>query len=170
MTLLPKQQAPDLKIELIDGGTWTLADQKPENFTMLVFYRGLHCPVCKSYLETMQKMKAKYEAIGVELIAISMDTEKRAAISREEWDANDIKIGYKLSEAKAREFNLYLSQGIKKGEPDLFSEPGLFLIRPNQELYFVTLNSQPFGRPHLGSFVKSIEWIIENNYPARGEF
>lgn len=167
--ITPKQQAPELEISLVNGGTWKLSSQKPENFTMLVFYRGLHCPVCKSYTEELQTLKEKYEALGVNIIALSMDTEKRAKISKTEWAVADIPLGYGLTEAQAKEWGLFLSKGIKDAEPELFSEPGLFLIRPNNEVYYVALNSEPFGRPHLRSFIKSIDFVINENYPARGE-
>lgn len=167
--ITPKQQAPGLEINLVGGGTWKLSSQEPENFTMLVFYRGLHCPVCKSYTEELQKLKEKYEALGVNIVALSMDTEKRAKISKTEWSVADIPLGYGLTEAQAKEWGLYLSKGIKDAEPELFSEPGLFLIRPNNEVYYVALNSEPFGRPHLRSFIKSIDFVVNENYPARGE-
>ncbi len=167
--ITPKQQAPELEIALLDGGTWKLSEQKPENFTLLVFYRGLHCPVCKKYTEELQDLKDEYLDLGVNILALSMDTEKRAKKSKEEWDIDDISIGYGLTEAQAKAWGLYLSKGIKDAEPELFSEPGLFLVRPNNEVYYVALNSEPFGRPHLSSFKKSIEFVLEKNYPARGE-
>lgn len=167
--ITPKQQAPELEINLVGGDTWKLSNQKPENFSMMVFYRGLHCPVCKSYTEELQSLKDRYEALGVNIVTLSMDTEKRANISKDEWDVADIPIGYGLTETQAQEWGLYLSKGIKDAEPNLFSEPGLFLVRPNNEVYYAALNSEPFGRPHLRSFIKSIEYIVENNYPARGE-
>jgi peroxiredoxin len=43
--LMPRQKVPALSVPLVGGGTWSLADQSPENFTMVVFYRGLHCPI-----------------------------------------------------------------------------------------------------------------------------
>ena len=44
--LMPNEQAPVLSLPLVGGGVWTLAEQKPKNFTMVIFYRGLHCPLC----------------------------------------------------------------------------------------------------------------------------
>ena len=52
--LMPDSQAPALSLPLVGGGTWTLANQSPKNFTMVIFYRGLHCPVCKMYLEKLK--------------------------------------------------------------------------------------------------------------------
>ncbi|MEP2447695.1 MAG: AhpC/TSA family protein, partial [Balneola sp.] len=64
---------------------------------------------------------------------------------------------------------LYLSNAINDNEPELFSEPGLFLIRPDGELYYSAINSMPFGRPVFKDMLRAIDFIQENDYPARGE-
>jgi len=49
MTLRPRQPVPALEIDTVSGARWSLAEQNPERFMMLVFYRGLHCPICRKY-------------------------------------------------------------------------------------------------------------------------
>ncbi len=51
--VIPQQEVPVLKVKTVNGMKWDLRDQQPENFTLVVFYRGLHCPVCKKYLEEL---------------------------------------------------------------------------------------------------------------------
>jgi peroxiredoxin len=46
----PTQPAPDLTVPLLRGGTYRASDQRPKLFTMVVFFRGLHCPVCRAQL------------------------------------------------------------------------------------------------------------------------
>ncbi len=48
--LMPRQPVPSLDVPTVGGGTWSLSGQTPEKFTMIVFYRGLHCPICSLYL------------------------------------------------------------------------------------------------------------------------
>ncbi|WP_299524729.1 peroxiredoxin-like family protein [Winogradskyella sp.] len=168
--ITPKTQAPDLQINLLGGENWTLKDQNPENFTMLVFYRGLHCPLCEKYLKTLNGLIDDYAEKGVDIIAISMDVEARARKARMKWELSEsLKIGYGLDLETANNWGLYLSKAIKDFEPEVFNEPGLFLIQPDNSIYFVTLNSTPWGRPHLASFVKVIDFINTSGYPARGE-
>jgi hypothetical protein len=74
----------------------------------------------------------------------------------------------------AREWGLYLSSGRGKTsagveEPSLFVEPGIFVIRPDQTLYFATVQTMPFARPSFGDLLKAIDFVIANDYPARGE-
>ena len=54
--LLPRQPVPMLSVNTVSGRRWTLADQAPERFTMVVFYRGLHCPVCRTYISELDKL------------------------------------------------------------------------------------------------------------------
>ncbi len=168
-TPLPRRPAPTLTFDLVGGGSWSLADQQPEAFTLVVFYRGLHCPVCKKYLQTLTELQRDYAERGVEVVAVSMDTEARARKARMDWDLGDFPLGHSLDVKTAEAWGLYFSEAIKDAEPDLFSEPGLVLVRPDGELYYVAVNSMPFGRPHLPTFLKSIDFILENDYPARGE-
>ena len=56
------------------------------------------------------------------------------------WKTENIVFGYCLELDKAHEWGLYILTGRGKisfgiGEPDLFSEPALYLCRLNGELY-----------------------------------
>ena len=165
----PKHTAPGLEFPLLDGSQWNLSQQQPESFTLVVFYRGLHCPLCKKYLKQLQDLLPDFKERGVNVVAVSMDSEKRARLSRQLWELPKLKLGFGLTEASAREWGLYLSSGVKDGEPELFSEPGLFLIDDNNKIYYAATNSNPWGRPYLASFVKAVDFIVRSGYPARGE-
>jgi peroxiredoxin len=167
--LKPRMLAPILDVPLVDGGQWRLAEQKPEAFTLIVFYRGYHCPVCKSYLRELERLLDDLAALGVVCIAISGDTEQRARQSVEEWGITRLAVGYGQSIESMRAWGLFVSKGRNDNEPELFGEPGIFLIRPDGTVYAEILNSMPFGRPRLDELVKSIAWVAKNDYPARGE-
>lgn len=165
----PKQKAPDLKFQVLNGDQWNLEDQHPHSFTLIVFYRGLHCPLCKKYLQQLQELLPDFNKRGVNVVAVSMDTEERARLSRQKWELSNLTLGYGLSEKSARDWGLYLSAGVRDGEPNVFSEPGLFLIDNSNRVYYSTINSNPWGRPYLASFVKAVDYIVQSGYPARGE-
>ncbi|MEM8731968.1 MAG: AhpC/TSA family protein, partial [Pseudomonadota bacterium] len=42
--LFPRQKTPDLVVETLDHGTFDLSAQTSERGTVIVVYRGLHCP------------------------------------------------------------------------------------------------------------------------------
>lgn len=164
---IPGAPAPALSVAT-NKGAWTLADQRPDAFTLVAFYRGLHCPICKNQLQELQEMRGKFEARGVHVIALSMDDEERFRKTLDDWDLNDLEIGYGLSESAAREWGLYISDAISDKEPATFSEPGLFLVKPDGTLYAASIQSVPFARPPLGDVLSAIDFVTKNDYPARG--
>ena len=136
---------------------------------MVVFYRGLHCPVCRTYLAELDRTLDEFTRRGVDLIAVSGDDAERAGRTVEEWKLKRLTVGHGQSIASMREWGLFVSQGIKEPEPAGFGEPGLFLVRPDGTVYYVAVNSMPFGRPRLDDMRGALDFIIAQNYPARGE-
>jgi len=65
--------------------TWSLAAAAPRRFSLIVFYRGLHCPICKTYIAELDKVVPEFAAHGVETIALSCDTEARANQAYTSW-------------------------------------------------------------------------------------
>lgn len=169
MTIKPRLPAPELSVPVVGGGTWSLSGESPQAFTMIVFYRGLHCPVCKGYLADLERKLDRFTDQGVSVVAISMDDEARAVEAKNTWGLDRLTIGYGLPIEKAREWSLYISHGIKDSEPAEFSEPGLFLTDHDGRLYYVAVNSMPFGRPAFSDMLAAIDFVQQRNYPARGE-
>lgn len=165
----PKHKAPNLEFPLLNGSIWKINEQNPEHYTLVVFYRGLHCPLCKKYLQQLEGLLPEFVSRGVNVVAVSMDTEKRARLSRQKWELSDLALGYGLNKETVKNWGLFMSKAVKEGEPDLFSEPGLFLIDNENKVYYSSYSSNPWGRPYLPSFVKAVDFIINSGYPARGE-
>ena len=169
MTLIPGKPVPSLELPLTIDAKFALADQSPDNFTMLVFYRGKHCPVCKRYLEELGGRLSDFTDKGINVFSVSMDSPERAAVSHEEWDTHDLPIAHSLSEEEAREWGLFISQKREGSEePEIFSEPGLFLVKPDGTLHFSVVQSAPFTRPDLDELLEGITYTLENDYPTRG--
>jgi alkyl hydroperoxide reductase subunit AhpC len=172
--ITPRTEVPDFTVDLLSGGTWTLSEQESENFTMVIAYRGYHCPLCNQYLNKVNALADGLKERGINLVVISSDTAERAALARNEWGIDNLEIGYGLSIEDARKLGLYVSNGIGVTsvgveEPEIFSEPGLFMIRPDQTLYFSDIQTMPFLRPDVSSLLANLDFILSKGYPARGE-
>ncbi len=107
--VIPRQKVPALKVKTVSGGTWDVAEQSPENFTLLVVYRGLHCPICKGYLTDLQRKLGDFQEKGVNVVAISSDTQERAETTKEEWGIDELTLGYGLDLDTARKWGLFIS-------------------------------------------------------------
>ena len=172
--LTPRHPVPSTEVPTLDGDSWSVAGSSPENFTLVVFYRGLHCPICSGYLRELDRNLDEFRNRGVDVVVISSDDEERARSAREKWKLDNLKIGHSLDIDKAREWGLFISTGHGKTsagveEPALFSEPGLFLVRPDCTLYASSVNTMPFARPHFDELLKALDFIVAKDYPARGE-
>ena len=172
--LMPRQPVPALSLPLAGGGTYDLAAQTPKTFTLVVFYRGLHCPICAGYLGDLNRKAEEFAKRGVKILVASSDGAERAAEAKEKWGLDALDVGYGLGLDDARKWGLYVSAGIGKTsigieEPALFSEPGLFLVRSDGTLYFGSVQTMPFARPAFGDLLKALDFAIAKDYPARGE-
>ncbi|MCF6445953.1 peroxiredoxin-like family protein [Nereida sp. MMG025] len=173
--LMPRQKTPDLSLPTLDGSTFELSAQTAERGTVICFYRGLHCPICATYLTEMQKQVAAFAERGVDTIAVSADGQERAQQMADKIGATTLKFAYDLPLTVARAWGLYISTGrgltsINIEEPALFSEPGLFMVTPEQTLYYGSTQTMPFVRPHFSELVGALDFAIAKNYPARGEY
>ncbi|MFN7573082.1 MAG: peroxiredoxin-like family protein [Betaproteobacteria bacterium] len=174
MSLLPRQPVPPLAVETVAHGRWVLADCRPAHFTLIVFYRGLHCPICRPYLAELNRLLPDLAQRGVEAVAISTDELERAAQAAREWKLDALPLGYGLSIGEARRWGLFIStsRGATSSgvvEPAQFAEPGLFLVRGDGTLYFSAVQSMPFARPHIADLLPALDFVLKNDYPARGE-
>jgi peroxiredoxin len=173
IVLKPRQLVPALNVETLQG-QWSLSDQSPENFTMVVFYRGLHCPLCSKYLKELDKLSSEFAEAGVTVLALSSDDKARIEQTQTDWELRNINLGYGVSTEQAQAWGLHRSAGKGKTsigieEPAEFSEPGLFLIRPDQTLYWSQVSTMPFARPHFKEVLGALGFVLANDYPARGE-
>ncbi|MGI9484660.1 MAG: redoxin domain-containing protein [Geminicoccaceae bacterium] len=168
MKLTPDSRAPALTVDVIGGGRFDLAAETPENFTMVVFYRGYHCPVCKSYLQKLNGLIDRCADAGLSVVALSMDGAERASKSAKEWELSNLRVGFGLSEEAARQWGLYISKAIRETEADVFCEPGLFWVRPDGRLYLIDIANMPWARPDVEFLLSKVPFAVENKYPARG--
>lgn len=173
--LVPRQKAPRLVVETLGHGRFDLASETPACMTLVCFYRGLHCPICANYLKELERLTPALAERGATTIAISSDGEPRARQMAEKIGAQSLRIGYGLALSDARDWGLYISASrgttsIGIEEPMLFSEPGVFLIKPDQTIYYLSVQSMPFVRPNFAEMIQALDFIIKNDYPARGEY
>jgi peroxiredoxin len=172
--LIPRQTVPPLTVPVVGGDRFDIQKEKPEHFSLIVFYRGLHCPICRTQLGELETKLSDFAKRGVSVVALSSDAAERAERAKLEWKLPNLRLGYGLDLAVARTWGLYISTGrgmTSAGveEPALFSEPGVFLVRPDRTLYFASVQTMPFARPRLTDILAALDYVMAKNYPARGE-
>ncbi len=172
--LLPRKTTPDLNLPLVGGGIFSLSGETSEKGTVVCFYRGLHCPICATYLGELAKLTPEFAKRGVGTVAVSSDSADRAQGMADKI-GEPLRIAHDLPLTEAKAWGLYIStsRGVTSigiEEPALFSEPGLFMVGPDRALYYGSVQTMPFVRPHFSELLAALDFAVQKNYPARGEY
>lgn len=174
-SLMPRYPVPALNVPLTSGERFVLGAKPGDKFDLLVFYRGLHCPICAKYLLEVERLSPEFASRGVQVVAISSDDADRAKQMADKISASGVQVGYSLSLRSAREWGLYISTSRGKTsigieEPELFSEPAIYIVRPDGTLYYGAAQTMPFARPAFQDLIAAIDFAVAKDYPARGEY
>ncbi|MGD8862379.1 MAG: peroxiredoxin-like family protein [Myxococcales bacterium] len=84
--LPPGTRAPDVELSNADGADVRLQDVTRGKTTLLVFYRGGWCPYCNFQIRELTTAYPKFQAKGVQPVAISVDRVEEAARTRALYD------------------------------------------------------------------------------------
>jgi peroxiredoxin len=173
--LMPRFPVPALNLPLTNGERFVLGANPGEKFDLIVFYRGLHCPLCAKYLLELERLAPEFASRGVQVGAVRSDADERGKAMAEKVKASGVKFAHGLSLRSAREWGLYISTSrgatsIGIEEPALFSEPGVFIVRPDGTLYYGAVQTMPFARPQFQDLLGAIDFAVAKDYPARGEY
>jgi peroxiredoxin len=159
---LPEDTMPAIEAELVGGGPWRLAEEHPAELAALVFYRGLHCPICRTWLADLERFLTQFAERGVSVIALSCDTRSRAEQTKNEWRLEALRIGCCVDPEDARKAGLYLSEE----KNALFTEPGVLLVKPEDgTLYASWVQSTPYARPHFAEVLAAVDNMIARGLP-----
>ncbi|TBR43793.1 AhpC/TSA family protein [Marinomonas agarivorans] len=171
--LQPGQDFQPLTVSKLGGGSLTLG--KPaEGFEwqLIVVYRGKHCPICTRYLGEFNDALAEFNKAGVEVVAVSADSEARATAQIAEVNP-DFSVGYDLSIEQMQQLGLFISGprlGMDAERP--FAEPGLFVINGEGKLQIIDISNVPFARPSVRSLVMGINFLRSRAeaFPINGTY
>lgn len=151
----------------IGGGDITVGGKK-ENWTLLVVYRGKHCPRCKKYLNILSEMKNQWQDAGFDIAVVSADTVEKAQADQAEFNWN-FDLGYGLLEEQMSTLGLYVTEPLSASETDRrFAEPGTFVIRPDGSILLIAISNGPSARPELTELLDGMIFTIKNDRPPRG--
>lgn len=171
MRVIPGDTMPAIDARLASGGRWALAQEKPEKLSLLAFYRGIFCPICRVWLSDLDRLVPQFTKRGVSVIALSCDRKDGAEKALQDWGLKNLRVGYKLDVEDARKAGLYISEGrglnpaTGQKEPMLFAEPALLLVNPEGELYAAWIQSTPYARVHIAEILTAVDNFVAKGLP-----
>jgi peroxiredoxin len=160
---------PQFKLPLVGGGDVNVGENLTAGrVTLFSCYRGIHCPFCKKHNMKLEEHLSELDQLGVDVVFVSMNDKDKAEKSTADWGIKS-KVAYGMSEAQANSLGLYVSNGVEAyGDPEVFSEPGLFMLNPEGALLFVDISNAPFLRPDVPHLIAGLEYVLRKSYPIRG--
>jgi peroxiredoxin len=170
--LKPGRPVPELDIDTLDHGRFELARDHGANGTVVVQYRGLHCPICIRQMTEVDAALDQFAALGVAVVMLSCDDADRARATADKAGVSRIRVGYGLPLKAARDdWGLYLSSAREgSAESAIFAEPGHFYVAADGTLVFGWVQSSPFGRPSTEGLLSAVRFRVEKGYPPRGMY
>ncbi|WP_282095304.1 redoxin family protein [Epibacterium ulvae] len=162
---------PAITLPLLGGGQADLATPaQGHDWKLIVVYRGKHCPLCTTYLKQLEQLREGYSKIGIDIMAVSTDSEARATEQMSEVNPS-YPVGYGLTLDQARTLGLYIS-GVRNGMnvEAPFAEPGFFIVNEEGNLQLVDTSNVPFARPDLQSVLNGLTWLRSQTtkFPVNG--
>ena len=103
MRVIPGDTMPAIDARLAGGGRWALAREKADKLALLAFYRGIFCPVCRTWLGELDRLLPEFYQRGVSVIALSCDKKDAAERAVKEWGLQRLRVGFNLAPDDARQ-------------------------------------------------------------------
>ena len=91
-TLTPGAAFPKQTVQTVDGSQVVLGtpDAAKGDWQLVIVYRGKHCPICKNYLTELNGMLSDFNAIDVDVVAVSADPLEKAKAEVDEIGYNGV--------------------------------------------------------------------------------
>ncbi|MCP4804541.1 MAG: AhpC/TSA family protein [Proteobacteria bacterium] len=83
--LPPGTAAPDADVRTLQGEPTRLAEHV-DGTTLVVFYKGGWCPFCNAHLRELATAYPEFQARGVDIVAISVDSAEAATLTAATWE------------------------------------------------------------------------------------
>lgn len=170
----PNVTFPDLIVKSTQGNSVNLlpSNTSEQRWSLVVVYRGVHCPICADYLTKLESLHEQYADANIDVCAVSADSlEQLEVFLSEKVESLSFPVYCELSVDQMSQLGLYISEPRNETETDHpFPEPAIFLISPKNKIQIIDKSNAPFCRPDLESLLNGVKFIRENDYPVRGTF
>lgn len=171
VNLQPASVMQPLVVSDLDNNDVNLVDRVSDKpWKMIVVYRGQHCPKCTEQLNELATMHDDFASAGVEVVAVSGDSEEQLKKHLEKIDVN-FPLYYNLTIEQMTDLGLYISEPRSDAETDHpFAEPCIIVLNEDNQVQVLDKSNSPFVRPSLKQLLGGIKFSRENDYPIRGTF
>ena len=147
-----------------------LSDKAANHWTLIIVYRGQHCPICTNFLNALDTMSGRFLGIKVDIVAVSADSAEQLQANID----NDLQVTFPLLHGlqvdDMKRLGVYISDPMSNSETDHpFSEPALFVLNEKNQIQLIDIASGPWARPNIDQLFEGLTYARDNHYPIRGK-
>ncbi len=148
---------PSLELKLAGGGSLSLPDDLAGSFGVVLVYRGAWCPYCNAQLSGFARAKEQLDALGVAVVALSVDDEETTLALIEKRKLNyPVAYGANVAEVAER------TGAFVNTEPSHLQSTG-FVLAPDGTIVTMVYASGPIGRLVAEDVVGLVRYVKEHN-------
>jgi peroxiredoxin len=154
--LHPGDSFPSITVKLPRGETLDLPHSLDGHFSVILFFRGSWCPYCNAQLRAFQRAGASLDAMGVKVVALSVDDE---ATTQELITKNGLEfpVGHSAdAKALAEETGAFVND-----DPTFVQSTG-FVLDPSGRVVVSVYSSGAIGRLVPDDVVGMIRYLSEH--------
>ncbi|GAC1355509.1 MAG: redoxin domain-containing protein [Ktedonobacteraceae bacterium] len=140
MSLANGQIFPTITASRVSGSEVTIPQDVAGKWTVLLFYRGHWCPYCRQQLIDFQRATEQLHALGVEVVALSVDPLEQAQQTVERHNLT-FPVLYGLNAQEVAQ-----KIGANINEDPLFLQATGFVLQPDGKVAVSVYSSGAIGR------------------------
>lgn len=171
---------PDILVKTLDDKVVSLVrrtsdvyvesqDENVHVWTLVIVYRGQHCPICTNFLNALDSLAGGFQGIQVNIVAVSADSKEQLQKNIEDDLSVSFPLYHSLALDDMKRLGLYISEPRGDSETDhLFAEPAMFVVNHRNKVQLLNISNGPFARPDVDQLLEGLRYARENEYPIRG--
>jgi peroxiredoxin len=144
---------PELEIPAVGGGTLVLPDTVRGSFAVILTYRGAWCPFCTAQLAGFAAEKASLDAIGVKVVAFSVEDELTSSKLTAQVGLN-FPLGHSADADRVAEVT-----GTFTNDSPKYLQPTAFTLTPEGTVMAAVYSTQAIGRLVAPDLIKFVSFM-----------
>jgi peroxiredoxin len=146
------QRFPQLQIQT-PGGPLQIPDFLLGSYGVVLIYRGHWCPYCNAQLAGFERASAKLAALGIQVVALSVDDQAKTAGLIEKHKLR-FPIGYGADVAK-----IASATGAYVADEQRYLQTTGFLLAPDGSILVAVYSSSAIGRLVADDVAGMVEYV-----------
>lgn len=147
---------PHVAVPRVGGGELVLPRDVAGAFSVVLFYRGSWCPYCKAQLAAFSRAQDSLAALGVNVVALSVDDESTSAAF-----ANSLGLRFPIGHSADADAIAAATGAYTNASPKYFQTTG-FVLDPEGRVITAVYSSGAIGRLMPDDVAGFIRYVKEH--------